>query len=129
VFSRVLVRLIAFLLIAESMFVAMHVATLVRQIEIYEPVAVLLIVLRGLLAALQFTGGWTLAQRKPQGRMLAMYGLIGGALLTPIDIGLGLAPSPIYAWWRWHAVGIYVVYALAAVAMLRAATQSSSTGR
>jgi len=107
------------LLIAESMFVAMHVATLARQIGIYEPVTILLIVLRGLLAALQFAGGWTLAQRKPQGRTLAMYGLIGGALLTPIDIGLGLAPSPIYAWWRWQATAIYAAYAVGGIVLLK----------
>ena len=100
------------------MLVAMHLASLIRQIGIYAPVTIFLVILRGFVVALQFAGGWTLAQRKPQGRALAMYGLIGGALLTPIDIGLGLAPSPIYLWWRWQATGIYAVYAAVGVWIL-----------
>ena len=62
-----LVRLIAFVLIAESMLTAVRVAQLVSQIGVYDGIAVTLIVLRGLLAAVQFMGGWLIAQRRPQG--------------------------------------------------------------
>src|SRR5436190_24103729 len=89
----ILVRLVAFALIAESMFGALRMATLISQLGTYDWVAVALILLRGMLGALQFAGGWLLASRRPQGFVLSSWAFAAAALITPFDVGMGLAPT------------------------------------
>ena len=114
-----LVRLIAFALIFEAMFAGLYIANAVPQIGIYDAIAVTLILARGLIGAVQFAGGWLLANRRPQGVVLAQWGLAGGAIVTILGVGFDLAPTSIYHWLRWQATGVYVVYAVAAIAVLR----------
>ena len=83
------------------------------------PVALALILARGLAGALQFAGGWLLATRRPQGVVLAQWGLAGGALLTILGVGFGLAPTSIYHWLRWQVTGAYCVYATGAILFLQ----------
>lgn len=118
--AAVLTRLLASALIAESMFGALRVADLISRLGAYDAIAVALIIARGLLCALQFTGGWQLASRRPQGFSLAQLAFAGAALITPFDVGMGLAPTPVYAWLRWQVTIGYEVYALAALLLLRA---------
>jgi hypothetical protein len=113
-----LVRLLASLLIAESMFGALRVAGLVSRLSGYDAVAVALILARGLLGALQFVSGWLLANRRPQGFALAPWAFVGSAILTPLDVGLGLAPTDVYPWLRWQVTAAYDAYALAAAAFV-----------
>ena len=114
-----IIRVIAFLLIAESMLTAARLAAFLPSIAVYDGVALLLIVLRGLLAPLQFAGGWFVASKRPQGRPLATAALALGAVLTVFDVGLGLAPSPVYPWWRWQATAFYAIYALVGIAAMQ----------
>ena len=111
-------RLLAFLLIAEAMFGALRLSSLLPQISFYEPVAIALIVSRGFLGALQFTGGWLISTHRPAGPAIARWALIGGAALTVLDVGFGLAPTGIYSWYRWHVTIAYVVYAVVGVWVL-----------
>ena len=115
----VIVRLLAFALIAEALFAALRVAELISQLGGYDAVAVTLIVLRGLLGALQFMGGWLLASRRPQGLSLAAWAFAGAAIITPFDVGMGLAPTSVYPWLRWQVTIAYDVYAIAALIYLR----------
>jgi hypothetical protein len=108
-------RLIAFALIAESLFAALYVANILPQLAIYDPLAIALVITRGALGALQFTAGWQLANRRPQGAALARWALVAAAVLTIFDVGLNLAPTSIYPWYRWHVTTAYGAYALAAV--------------
>ena len=112
---RVIVRIIAFLLIAESMFGALRLSVLLAQLGIYDALAIGLILARGALGVVQFTGGWLLANHRPAGAMFARWALAGGAILTIFDVGLQLAPTSIYHWYRWQVTGAYAVYALAAI--------------
>ena len=114
-FIRVVVRIIAFLLIAESMFGALRLSVLLAQFGIYDALAIALILARGALGVLQFTGGWLLAHHRPAGVVFARWALAGGAVLTIFDVGLQLAPTNIYYWYRWQVTGAYAVYALAAI--------------
>ena len=66
-----MIRLLAYVLIAESLFGALYVANLLSQIGIYDPLAIALILARGALGALQFISGWMLTNRRPSGRALA----------------------------------------------------------
>ena len=115
VFIRVVVRIVAFLLIAEAMFGALRLSVLLAQIGIYDALAIALILARGALGILQFTGGWLLANRRPPGAMFARWALAGGAVLTVFDVGLQLAPTSIYHWYRWQVTGAYAVYAAVAI--------------
>lgn len=107
---RVISRLIAFLLLAESLFGALNFTQLISQIGIYTPLTITLILLRAAVNALLFVGGWTLANRQPQGPALARYALLASAVLTVFDVGLNLAPTTIYPWWRWEVTAGYGIY-------------------
>ena len=114
-----IVRLLAFALIAEALFGGLRVAELISRLGGYDPVAVTLISCAGLLGALQFMGGWLLASRRPQGFSLAQWAFAGAALITPFDVGMGLAPTSVYPWLRWQVTIAYDVYAIAALLYLR----------
>jgi hypothetical protein len=118
-FIRVITRLIAFLLIAEALVGALNFTQLLPQISIYTPLTIALILLRAAVNAFLFVGGWTLANRRPQGPALARYALVASAVLTIFDLGLNLAPAMVYAWWRWQATAAYIIYAAACVWVLR----------
>jgi len=107
-------RIVASLLIAESLFAGVRVAGLLPALAGYDAVAILLILARGLLGAAQFTGGWMLAINRPPGAALAGTALPAAAVLTIFDVGLSLAPTGIYPWWRWQFTVAYGVYALVA---------------
>jgi len=96
------------------MFGALRLSSVLPQISFYDPVAIVLIIARGLLGALQFTGGWLLANHRPAGPTIARWALLGGAAITVLDVGFRLAPSGIYSWYRWQVTATYVAYALAA---------------
>jgi hypothetical protein len=117
--NAIIVRLLASFLIAESLFGGVRVAGLVPRLSGYDDVAVALILARGLLGAVQFMGGWLLATRRPQGFVLAQWAFVGAAAITPLDVGLGLAPTGVYAWLRWPVTLGYMAYALGAAAYLR----------
>ena len=79
------------------------------------------------MGVLQFTGGWLLANRRPAGVVFARWALLAGAVLTIFDVGLQLAPTSVYHWYRWHvtvAYGVYAVAAFGALACLRRGTAS-----
>ena len=121
-FIRVISRVIAFLLIAESLVGALNFTQLISQIGIYSPLTIALILLRAVLNAFLFVGGWTLANRRPQGPALARYALLASAVLTLFDVGLNLAPTMVYPWWRWQVTAGYGVYAAACTGILKYTT-------
>ena len=92
-FIRVIVRAVAFLLIAEAMFGALRLSVLLSQLGIYDALAIVLILARGALGVLQFTGGWLVANHRPPGVVFARWALVAGAVLTIFDVGLQLAPT------------------------------------
>jgi len=124
-FIRVISRVIAFLLIAESLVGALNFTQLISQIGIYTPLTIALILLRAVVNAFLFAGGWTLANRRPQGPALARYALIASAVLTFLDVGLNLAPTMIYSWWRWQVTGGYLIYAATCIGALKYTTYRS----
>jgi hypothetical protein len=112
------VSFISLCLLLESAFNALHVAALLSVIGGYDPVAKLLIAARGLVGALQFAGGWTLAARRPAGPVLARTALLVAAVITTLDVGFDLAPMDVYPWWRWQVTAAYWIYAMVAIVVL-----------
>ena len=122
---HVIARFIALLLIAESLVGALNFTQLVSQIGIYTPLTIALILVRALVNAFLFVGGWTLANRRPQGPALARYALIASAVLTIFDLGFNLAPTMVYPWWRWQMTIAYAVYAAVCVWVLQVSAQQA----
>ncbi len=118
-FIHVISRVIAFLLIAESLVGALNFTQLISQIGIYTPLTIALILLRAVVNAFLFVGGWTLANRRPQGPALARYALVSSAVLTLFDVGLNLAPTMVYPWWRWQLTAGYGMYAATCIWALK----------
>jgi len=100
------------------MFGALRVAGLLGQLSAYDFVAITLIVLRGLVGAWQFVSGWLLANRRPQGLVMAPWVLLASAALMVFEVGLNLAPTDIYYWLRWQVTGGYALYAIGAAVYL-----------
>ena len=115
---RVITRALAFCLLAEALLSATRLVGLLSVLAAYDGVALLLIVLRAALAPLQFAGGWFLATHRPQGPPLARAALVAGTVLTVFDVGLALAPLPVYYWLRWQATGLYALYAWVGLVVL-----------
>jgi len=109
------------------MFAGLYITNLIGQLQIYDAIALALIFLRGLIGAVQFAGGWLLATHRPQGALFAQWGLAGGAIVTILGVGFDLAPTSIYHWLRWQATGVYCLYALASIVLLRARGRSQPT--
>jgi hypothetical protein len=115
------VRLLSFLLIAEAIVNGLGVATLISALPGHDTSVVIFVLLRGLVSALQFAGGWSLAQRRASGLALARTALLVGVILTFFDVGLNLAPTNIPYWYRWHWTATYAGYALAGLWLLHRA--------
>ena len=126
---HVISRVIAFLLIAESLFGALYVSSLIASVGSYDGVAIALILTRGLLGALQFIAGWQLANRGPAGSVLARFALVAGAVHVVLSLGFNLAPTDIYYWYRWHVTTAYCAYALGGVAWLSRRSAAEQPGR
>jgi len=117
--ASLVVRLLAFLLIAEALLAGVRVAEFVPRLGGYDLVALILILARGALGALQFTAGWLLATKRPQGFALGQAAFVAAAVLTVFDVGLGLAPTGVFVWLRWQVAMCYAAYAIAAAIFLR----------
>lgn len=108
----VLVRILAFLLIAEAVWSAFWIAGLIPTLAIYPAPVAVLVAIRAGVAALEGSAGWRLATRRPDGLVLARWGVLGSAVLTTAEIGWRMAPSDFWPWYRWYYVGAYWVYAV-----------------
>lgn len=64
-----------------------------------------------------------LANRGPAAVTIARWGLIAGAIHIVLSLGLNLAPTNIYYWYRWHVTGAYCAYAAAAFLYLSRRTR------
>ncbi len=112
-------RLLASLLIAESLFSGVRVAGLLPRLAGYDEVAVALILARGLLGALQFMGGWVLALRRPQGFATRAMGVRRRRAAHAPRRRPGPRADECLPWLRWQVTAGYVVYAVGAAAYLR----------
>jgi hypothetical protein len=119
VVSFLIARLIAFLLIFEAMFAALYISNEIGQLGTNGPIAMVLVLARGLAGAVQFAGGWQIATRRPPGPVIAQWGLGLGAVITVLGVGFALAPTSIYHWLRWQVTVVYVVYAVGAILFLQ----------
>jgi hypothetical protein len=45
--------------------------------------------------------------------------VLTSAVLTVFDVGLNLAPTMVYPWWRWQVTAGYLIYAAACIWALK----------
>jgi hypothetical protein len=107
---------IAILLIGESLLTGTWIAGRLPVLAAYPSVVIGLVLLRGLVGAWQFAGGYVLLVRRahPAGAELAAWSLIASAALLTIELGARLSPSSLFPSYRWPVIGLYWTYAIAA---------------
>ena len=111
--------LLALLLIVEGVSTGLWIAKLVPRLSTYDTLAIALMVVRGLVGAMQLAGGVFLMGRRPAAVTLSQWALIASATLTTFEIGERIAPTSLVPGLRWPLVGAYWVYALGAGIYLR----------
>jgi hypothetical protein len=57
---------------------------------------------------------------RPAGAAFARTALFASAALTTFELGFGFAPGNLFPAYRWPAVGLYWVYAVAGALVFRA---------
>ena len=116
---RVILGGLAGLLMLEALASGLRFTRVVPLFPAYPALTIVMLLLRAGVAVVQFSGGFTLAQRRPAGRMLARTALLASAVLTTFEIGFRWAPTSLFPAYRWPAVGIYWGYALTGIWLLK----------
>jgi len=109
---------LAALLLFESLGAALYLSRLISALPGHDALVVVLILLRGVIGALQFTAGWMLAARRPPGVVLAQWAVVSSAVWVLLAVGFNLAPTAIYPWWRSQAASAYGLYAVVMLVIL-----------
>jgi hypothetical protein len=122
------IRLLAFLLIAEGVSTLFWLVMLLPSLGWRDRSSVAVIVVRGVVGALQLVSGWGLASRNVSAPALACWALGLSAALLPLEIGFHLSPSNLDPTYRWPLVWAYAVYALVAIFVLRPKSSDSGPG-
>jgi hypothetical protein len=117
--AGVIRRLVSYALIFESFLAVAYLSQLISALPGHDAPVVVLVVIRGLVGALQFAAGWMLLSGRPPGVPLARMAFVTSAVLTTLEVGFNLAPTRVYPWWRWQFTAAYWVYALLALLVLR----------
>jgi hypothetical protein len=114
--TTILRVVIAILLIGEGLLTGTWIAGRLPALAAYPLVVIGLVLVRGLVGAWQFAGGYLLLLRRghPAGAVLAAWSLIASAALLTIELGAQLSPSSLFPSYRWPVLGAYWAYAIAA---------------
>jgi hypothetical protein len=109
------------LLAIEGGVTLLKTTTLVYTIAAYDPVTIVIIASRALVAAGLITSAWLLANDALPARAIARAAVVASAVLYIFDAGLALAPSIAPVFFRTEFLIAYWLYALIAVWRLRSA--------
>lgn len=113
------IRLLAFLLIAEGVSTLFWLVMLLPSLGWRDRSSVAVIIVRGVIGALQLVSGWGLASRSASAPTLARWALGLSAALLALEIGFRLSPSNLDPTYRWPLVWAYASYAFVAIVILR----------
>ena len=105
--------ILALLLILEALSSGLRATGRLPMLVIYPWFTLALMTARLGVAVAQFSSGWMLLQHQPVGRVLGFWSYIASAALVTLEVGLRLTPSNLFPAYRWPAVGLYWLYALA----------------
>jgi len=111
-------RLLGAVLIGEAAIAGLATLQSLPALPGYDAIAVVLILARAGVGALQLTSGVLLMEKRAPGAALARLALFLSAIVTTMTEGFRWAPSDVYYWIRWQFVAGYWTYALIALAYL-----------
>ena len=114
-----MIRIAAFLLIAEGLLEALWLANVVPVIAAHGPLTVVLLIARGLVAAALLMSGWQILGSRLPAAAIARGALIASAVLITLEIGMRLSPSNLDPTFRWPVVVAYWGYAIVLRRVLR----------
>jgi hypothetical protein len=119
-------RLVGVILVVEAVFAALSLLQSLPALPGYDAAAVALILAGGAVGALQLTSGYMLVEKQRGGPVLGRAALLVSAIVTTLTVGLRLAPSDIYYWYRWQFVAGYWIYAIVGIWVLGRGPASES---
>jgi hypothetical protein len=102
-------------LVAESALTALWLTGLLPTLAVYDGLTLALIVLRVIVALVEFAAGVMLLRRQAPGPLFARGALLVSAPLLTAEIGFRLTPSNLFPDYRWPVVAAYWVYAVVAL--------------
>ena len=108
-----MIRIAAFLLIAEGLLDVLWLANIVPVIAAHGPLTIVLLIARSLVAAALLMSGWLILGGRPPAGAIARGALLASALLMTLEIGLRLAPSNLDPTFGWPLVIVYWIYTIA----------------
>src|SRR5262245_17673538 len=111
--------LIALLLIIEGLSTGLWIAKVVPILDSFGLTAIVLVVLRALIGAMQLMGGVFILGGRRTAVGLSQTALFVSASLTTLEIGARLTPNNLIPSLRWPLVAGYWVYAAGAAAYLQ----------
>src|SRR5262245_15033446 len=117
--ARASMRILALLLIAEGVWTLVWLTQLLSSLGWRDKSSVALILVRGIVGAMQLSTGWGLANRRPSALSLARWVLFFSAGLLTVEVGWRMTPTDLDPTYRWPVVIAYWLYAGAAVWFLR----------
>ena len=116
---RALSILFGILLCAEALLTGTWVASHLTTAAVYPWATVAIILVRGLVGAVQFAAGWMLMGRHSAGVLFGQWAFGTSAVLLVLELGAGLSPSSLFPTFRVPVIVGYAAYALVAIAVLR----------
>ena len=115
-------KVIAVLMLLEVGINALWIAEVLPSIAVRDAMTWALILVRGVLTALEFTAATNLWQGSAAASALARRVLAASAALMLLETGFRLAPTNLDPTFKWWVTGAYWVYMLAAGWVLRPAS-------
>ena len=115
-------KVIAALMLLEVGINALWIAQLLPSIAVRDAMTWALILVRGVVTALEFTVARNLWQGSAAASALARRVLLASAALVLVETGFRLAPTNLDPTFKWWVTGAYWVYVLAAGWVLRPAS-------
>lgn len=100
------------LLILEGLASGVWVAGLLSALPGHSAFTIVLILIRGLVGAVQFMSGWLLLTGRLPAVVLAQGALLAGGVMATLETGFRLVPTNGDPTYRWVLVGTYWLYAL-----------------
>jgi hypothetical protein len=112
-------RVLALLLIAEGVWTLVWLTQLLSSLGWRDKSSVALILVRGVVGALELAIGSGVSSRRASAMSLARWVLPFSAVLLTIELGANMTPTSLDPTYRWPVVIAYWLYVTAVVWFLR----------
>ena len=112
-------RVIGVWLMVDAVATGLWISTIADSLATRDTLSVIALVARLMTAALSATGGWLIAQQRPQGPVLGIVALVLIAAFSLVTAWSGVLPTNLDPAWRGPVALVTASAAAAAIAVLR----------